>query len=269
MGYRTTKTVHYRLPVSIEWKIEDDRLLVFVKGADGKPADGFVEFSNQKKELVNGLAVFKAGEGLVKYLGSEKYLPAKAEVKETFNFLPVIATIFAASAILALKFKHKRILKVEILKEHPELPNVWDVGEVVEIRAEAKNKRVKVIFNGKTVQGEGKVRARFKFSKFGIKKISVEAISDGKIVDRAEVTLRIAPYREGIVEVFGLFCKYAESKGIDTKGRTAREIMDLLGIKDSELLTLFELSKYRKRDFTREDFINAFYDYLSLRGKNV
>ncbi len=50
---------------------------------------------------------------------------------------------------------------------------------------------------------------------------------------------------------------------------TAREVMEKLGVKAEVLLNYFERGVYGGEEYTRKDFLEAFYDYLRVVGDEV
>ncbi len=255
--YEGKIVVYKKQPVVIDAKISDGKLEVFVHSKE-LPADGYVEFLGVKKLLIDGRAEFRIPDdfkgGKIIYYGSDRFLPAEKEIVRS-NPLPILA--FAAiAAILASYFflrTRKKDLKIFVEKEHPKLPNIWDVGEVVKISLEEP---ATLRVNGKTMSGS---RFELKFDSYGVKRIVAE--KDGK---RGELEIKIAPYSEAIAEVLKLL--ESKLKNANVNSMTAREVAKALGIKSSKLLRYFELAKYGGKNVGRREFLEAFYDYLKVVG---
>ncbi len=263
--YRGSAIVYMKRPVVIEAEMDEGLLRVYVHDSDNNPADGYVSFAGETKELRNGRAEFALPDdfssGKVVYHGSEKYLAAVKEVGFEFPwYLLLAAAIVAGAAVYFLAFR-KRVesLHIHIEKEHPELPNVWEPGEVIRVELELP---ATLEVDGKKMGGRV---FQLKFKSPGLKKIVAERRDGGirGIIRRGEVSIRIAPYGEGIAEVL----KMLEGKlNSDTGHMTAREVARALGLKDSKIIRYFELAKYKGVRFSRKEFVEAFYEYLKVVG---
>lgn len=272
-GYREYTEIYMKRHVTIDFRIEERKLAVYVRDSYGLPVDGYVEFNGVKKALNRGYAEFELPDefkrGFIRYTGSEKYFSAEREVEVGLSFPLLLIILFAIPVSLAAYHLHRRYggygrddIRIEFVKEHPELPNVWEAGEIIRFRVESEHAKVKL--NGKflkEVRGGGEFE--IKFDTYGKRKIIVEI---GKLrKKRKEVEIKISPYSDGIIEVFNLLVDEARKRGINVKNLTAREILRNLNLNgDSKLLQLFELSKYGGGSFNREDFLNAFHEYLKL-----
>ncbi len=254
--YKGKITVYVKERVTIDSNINDGKLYVYVH--NGKtPADGFVKFLGVRKKLENGKAVFTLPKnfrsGIIYYSGSDKFFPAKKKIESEFFWYPLLLIPVAAAAVYIYM---RREGKIEIIfeKEHPKLPNVWDIGEVVRFRL-SEEAEVKV--NGKVLRGK---EFSVKFNTYGVKKIVAERV-EGRKIKRGFAEIKIKNYNDAIADLMKDLEKRLE---FDAKSKTAREIARILGLKNSKLVWYFELARYGRGNFTRKEFLEAFEDYLKV-----
>ena len=256
--YAKKVTVFSKREVEIETRTHDDILQVIVRDAEGNPADGFVEYGGVKKQLLNGVAEFKLSDDrVITYLGSEKYLPA---VKELGGFSPILLlppiAALAVIALLYLWFKTRvEDLPIIVEKEHPALPNVWDVGEKIRIHLPEP---ALIRVDGAS---EFTDNLELSFDSYGLRRITAEK-KDGKIRKRGEIEIRIAPYLEGIAEI----AKKLEKNVERAESKTIREILKEKRIRMPVLLRYFEEGRYGGKKYTRREFLEAFQEYLRVIG---
>ncbi len=196
--YSETKIVYRKEPVEIQTQKVDGKLRVLVLGKDGEPADGFVEVDGVKKELLNGMAEFEVeSPKLVVYSGSEKYFPAIKEFSSIapYVLIPVAVAVISVAAFLAYRMLF-RVEKIEFFveKEHPKLPNVWDIGETVRIRL---REPAFVKYNGFE---EFTDTITFTPERYGTVKIQAFR-EDGRKRKQGEIEIKVAPYSKGIAEI--------------------------------------------------------------------
>ncbi len=264
--YSDTKVVYMKEPVEVRTQKVDGKLIVQVVDENGNPADGFVEVDGIRKELLNGVAEFDVDSAkLIIYSGSEKYFPAVKEFSNLspYIFIPVLVAAISLAAFLAYRMLF-RVEKIEFFveKEHPDLPNVWDVGERIRIRL---SEPAFVRYNGNeeftdTITLEPK--------KYGI--IKVYAFKEeGRKRKKGELEVKITPYSKGIGEIVKRLDEIGRRRFDRVESMTAREIMEKLGVRAEVLLNYFERGTYGGEEYTRKDFLEAFYDYLRVVGDEV
>ncbi|MET1124400.1 MAG: hypothetical protein ABWW66_03930 [Archaeoglobaceae archaeon] len=253
--YSQRVVVYQKRPVNIEARFENEKLVVSVFDVYGNPADGFVEVGGVVKILENGVAVFEGGADRIVYLGSEKYLPA---VKELGGF-PLHLLLLPIAAILVYYARKLAIGRIEFFveKEHPELPDVWDVGEEVRIRL---SEPALVEINGKTVFGD---EVSFRTERYGVVRLRAYAGGSWRRKE-GEMTITVAPYSEAIAEIIRRLDELAKSRLENVESLTAREVMQKLGVRAEVLLNYFERAKYRGERYGRKEFVEAFMDFLRV-----
>ncbi|WP_456468226.1 transglutaminase-like domain-containing protein [Archaeoglobus sp.] len=265
--YSEKKTVFSKRGVEIETQRYGEKLRVIVKDSEGNPADGFVELNGMKRRLESGVAEFDIPKnfegGILIYSGSERYFPAVKELTPSFPIFILIPVIVAAvSAVLYYFYRvlwWEEKIKISVEKEHPELPDVWDVGERVRISLEEP---AFVRVDGYSTFTDS---LELSFDSHGIKKIVAEK-KDGRKRKRGELEIKIMPYSDGIAEIVRKLEKIAEKRFENVESLTGREIMEKLGVKAPVLLNYFEQGKYGRREYTRKEFLEAFEDYLRVMG---
>jgi len=264
--YSETKIVYMKEPVDIRTQKFNGRLIVQVVDKDGKPADGFVEIDGIRKELLNGVAEFDVDSPkLIVYSGSEKYFPAVREMTEVspYIFLPVFVAvaIFAAFIIYHMLFRVERI-DFFVEKEHPDLPNIWDVGERIRI---SLSEPAFVSYNGNE---EFTDTLTLEPKKYGTIKVYAFR-EDGRKRKRGELEIKVAPYSKAIGEIVRRLEDIGRRRFDKVESMTAREIMENLGVKAEVLLNYFERGTYGREEYTRKDFLDAFYDYLRVVSDEI
>ncbi len=258
--YTKKVTVFSKREVEIETRAHDDILQVMVRDAEGNPADGFVEYGGVRKQLVNGVAEFQLSEDsrIVIYSGSEKYLPAIKELGgfSPILFLPLIAALAGfLGYLLWRRMRRVENLPITVEKEHPALPNVWDIGEKIRVRlSEPALIRVDGI-------SEFTDTLELSFDSYGLRKITAEK-EEGKIRRRGELEIKIMPYLEGIAEI----AKKLEKNVERAESKTIREVLKERGVKMPVLLRYFEEGRYGGKECTRREFLEAFQEYLRVIG---
>jgi transglutaminase-like putative cysteine protease len=261
--YSETKIVYMKEPVEIKAQKVDGKLRVIVLDKDGNPADGFVEVDGVKKELLNGMAEFEVeNPKLIVYSGSERYFPAIKEFSSVtpFILIPVAVAAISVGALLAYRMLF-RVEKIDFFveKEHPELPNIWDVGETVKIRL---SEPAFVRYDGFE---EFTDTITLTPEKFGTVRVQAFRV-DGRKRKRGEIEIKVAPYSKGIAEIVRKIDEIGRKRLGRVESMTAREVMEKLGVRAEVLLNYFERGVYGGEEYTRRDFLEAFYDYLRVVG---
>ncbi len=265
--YSEKKVIYQKRDVEIRTQRLGDILRVFVVDRDGNPADGFVEVDGLRKKLVNGMADFEVKDAkFIVYSGSERYFPAIKDLSSPLSIYLLIPAAVAAVSIAAY-FIYRLLFRVEELeffveKEHPELPNVWDVGEQIKIRL---SEQAFVRFNGREEFTDSVILQPTSYGKVRIYAFKEE----GRKRKRGELEIKIAPYSEGIAEIVRKLEEMARKKFERVESLTGREIMEKLGVKAEVLLNYFEQGVYGRRDYTRREFLEAFQDYLRVVKNEV
>jgi hypothetical protein len=200
------------------------------------------------------------------YSGSERYFPAIKDLSSPLSIYLLIPAAVAAVSIAAY-FIYRLLFRVEELeffveKEHPELPNVWDVGEQIKIRL---SEQAFVRFNGREEFTDSVILQPTSYGKVRIYAFKEE----GRKRKRGELEIKIAPYSEGIAEIVRKLEEMARKKFERVESLTGREIMEKLGVKAEVLLNYFEQGVYGRRDYTRREFLEAFQDYLRVVKNEV
>jgi transglutaminase-like putative cysteine protease len=275
MGYKAVRTVYSKKHVNLDHKFQNGEIVIFVHD-NGKPVDGKIEAFGVERELKGGVATFKLPEDfesdVVRYKGSDKYFPTEKRVVKEFPYhllaIPILLGVALFSAYYFYRTKsEKKFLAIVIKKEHPDLPNVWSPGETIEIEIFNHHEgKIVAKVDNRIFEGEKELNLHLKFREKGVKLLTVERVVGGSVKERKKIELKIAPYREGIVEVFCMLSRDAENNGLSVREKTAREIMNLLELQSPKLLRYFELSKYRRDNFSRNEFVDAFMEYMRLRG---
>ncbi len=257
--YTGNFVVYCKRPVSIETKVFDSTLQVIVRDAEGNPADGFVEYGGIRKQLVNGIAEFRISDDrMVIYSGSERYLPAVWEL-QTFSLFPllflVVALLGLAGYLMWRRMWRIEHLSISLEKEHPDLPNVWDVGEKIRISLpEPAFLKVDGI-------AEFTDTLEVSFDSYGTRRVVAEK-KEGKIRKKGETEIKVMPYLEGIAEI----ARRIEEGINEADSKTIREILKEKGLKMPVLLRYFEEGRYKGRSYTRSEFLEAFREYLKVMG---
>jgi len=261
LKFSEIKLVYVKRHVEIQTQKSGVKLVVRVLDSYKNPADGFVMVDGLRKELVNGSAEFEVENAkIIFYSGSEKYFPAEKELS-TFSLYPLIPIIVAA-VTGALYLAYRRFFGVGniefiVEKEHPEMPNVWDVGEVVRIKL---GEKAYVKFNGNEELTDS---VEIKTEKYGSIKVSAFR-KDGWRRKVGEVEIKVIPYSKGIAEIVRRLEEMAKNRLEKVESLTGREIMEKLGIRAEVLLKYYEEGFYGGRNYTRKEFVEAFLDYLRV-----
>ncbi|AKG91175.1 Transglutaminase-like superfamily [Geoglobus ahangari] len=260
-GFEDVLEARAKLPVEIKAEEKDGRLEIMVVDAAGNPVDGAIYVNGQQVTLIEGVArvEMEGSEFRISYPGDELHFPAEVtyEVHRPWYLLSI--PILAAAGVWY--YRNMPRLRVELEKEHPEMPNIWKAGEEIRVRVES-NLPFAVAVDGE-VSGTS-----VRFESPGKHAIRVNAIKDGRVRKVREIEIRIVEdYGEAVEEVFRMFEREVmRRRGIDCRTMTAREVMEALGVKDERLLRLFELYEYAgTRGYTRKEFVEAFEIYMSLR----
>ncbi len=290
-GMRVDKTVFVKRKVEISYSF-GDKLTFYVRDVKGVPADGYITLyalENGRKEkvgevkLADGRAEFdvKLKKGIAEYSGSDKYFPSVVEVKPSPSF-PYPVLLLATLPLAYLLYRRRDEVRkfidafgvkevfLEIVREYPDLPCVWERGEEIKVRAWGDGRvRVKIEGDGERVF-ENAGELTLKFDEYGDKKIILE-VRKFPFVKRKEERIRVAPYSEGIAEVFKLLIKEAERRGHDVESMTPREIVASLNLNTPKLLINYEKIRYGSGlgKLSRRDFVEAFEEYLKLRSELV
>ncbi|WP_456370711.1 transglutaminase domain-containing protein [Geoglobus sp.] len=257
------QTVHAvaKLRVSFDVRQDGDKLRIGVTDSLGDPVSGVVYVNGVPVTLKDGVAMVKAegGEFRIEYRGDGEHLPSSVTYRiERPWFLIVIPIVAALGVVFYVRMPK---LSVEVVKEYPDMPNVWRVGEEIEVRVRSSLPHV-VSANGKVFDG------KVKFEMPGEYEIVVKAVNGGSVRKEQSIPVRIVnDYGEAVEQVFRMFEEdVMRARGIDCSSLTARELMEMLNVRSDDLLKLFELYEYAgKRGYERKDFVAAFEIYSRLR----
>ncbi len=248
--------------VFITARQEDDRLVVKVEDGFNSRINGIIYINNDSVELVNGTAVYeeKASRYEIFFPGDEYHFPKKIVYSPTFNYSLLLIPISLGIAGFLIWKSRKYKLDFHFEKEHPELPEVWKVGEEIRLRIDA-NLPYTVVADGRIFENA------LMFERKGVYEVSVRLMRDSKVVKERRALVRIVKdYGEGVELVFREFERELEKRGIDVKALTAREILRLIECNEERFLKLFELYEYAgKRGYSRKQFIEAFELYMQIK----
>lgn len=252
-----------------EMKFErsDGKVVVTVISDSGKIPEGSVFVSGKKYILQNGKTVFDIPEDAVKvyYSGDEYHFPAEAEYNPNSPLKYVFLPVILLALIVGYYIKNFPRISYQVEKEFPDLPDLWKTGEKIRIKVKSNFPCV--------IRSEGKIfNDTIFFEDPGLKTVEIVAMKNGK--ERRKTSFRVKivdDYGKGVEEVFRLFEKDIEKKGIKTENLTAREILVMFkSISKEKLLRFFELYEYAGvRNYTRKEFLEAFSIYKELRSEIV
>lgn len=259
--YRQTIYAEAKLRVSIDVRQDNGKLRIEVTDSLGSPVNGIIYVNGDPVSLNGGVAMVKAegGEFRIEYRGDKEHLPLSVTYKiERPWYLLVIPLIAALGVVFYVRMPK---LSVEVVKEYPDLPNIWKVGEEIEVRVKSSLPYA--------VSANGKVFDRkVKFEMPGDYEIVVRAVDGGSVKKELSVPVRIVKdYGEAVERIFRMFEEdVMKTRGIDCRTLTARELMESLNVRSDDLLKLFEMYEYAgKRGYGRKEFITAFEIYRRLR----
>ncbi len=245
---------------------ERDDLIVFrvVSFASTTPA-GYMEINGERYMLMNGQVELRKEEKRYDavYLGDEFHLPSSLDYRKT-DLSAYLFLIPVMAGLLGYYYIRYPRIKFEFLKEYSDLPDIWKVGEKIRYSV-VSNCQYAVDVDGKLADGE------FQINNPGVYTVTVKAVKNGKVRKKIHKSVEIVDdYGKGIERVFRMFEKELEKRGMKIENMTARELMGKIRAdseKKKKLLRLFELYEYAgMRDYSRNEFIESFEIYKSLRG---
>ncbi|AIY90081.1 transglutaminase-like protein [Geoglobus acetivorans] len=262
-GVETSVTLSAKARTIIKAEEKNGYLEIRVSDSFGNRLNGTIFVNEMPVELKNGVAVTEktGGEVRINYPGDRYHFPAEIKYSPANLFMYLIPPALLAPAIYAYYYRFHPRLEVKLKKEYPELPDIWGVGEEIEISVRSNFPY--------TITSDSRILSnRVAFSSPGLKEITVSAIKDGKIRKKTKVAVLIVEdYGKGVEEVYRMFENEIRRRGVDPENLTAREIMELVkSEKREKFLRLFELYEYAgKREYSRQEFVEAFEIYTDLR----
>ncbi len=292
VGFKDSITliVKAETEMDISVKNENDKTYVYVllreKGRN-VPAFGVIKIGDKAVETNDaGLAVFvydkPPSATKAVFEGNDKYLPSEKEFRtSSFPYLVLSILIPIVAYIIIRKYRKMtaRYIVFEVEREEEDLPLIWDVNEEIKLRVKNLGEGIlRVFVDGHAVGSHEKgLEITIAFEEPGTHKIVAERVGEKGVIERDEIEIKIMNYREAIISIFSELVKNLEKTGgIDLSDYTAREILRMFKILNGrekpegrKLLRLFELSKYGLRDASREEFIEAYRSYRSVRGDLV
>ncbi|MBE8539093.1 transglutaminase domain-containing protein [Geoglobus acetivorans] len=262
-GLETSVTLSAKARTIIKAEEKNGYLEIRVSDSFGSRLNGTVFVNDVPVELRNGVAVAEKTDGRakIKYPGDRYHFPAEIEYSQANVFMYLIPPVLLAPAIYVYYYRFHPRLEVKLEKEYPELPDIWGVGEEIEVSVRSNLPY--------TITSDSRILSnRIAFDSPGPKEITVSAIKDGRVRKKTKVAVLIVEdYGKGVEEVYRMFENEIRRKGVDPENLTAREIMILVkSEKREKFLRLFELYEYAgKRQYSRQEFVEAFEIYTELR----
>lgn len=260
-GFRETLAAKAKLGVEITAEYSDGWLEIRVTDSAGNAVSGTVYVNGEPVTLESGIGRIRVSgsEFRIVYPGDELHFPAEAVYKPEKPWYLLVIPILAALGIVV--YRNTPRIAVELDKEYRDMPNIWKVGEEINIRVKSSMPYV-ISANGKISSGD------VIFDRPGEFEIRVKAIKNGKVKKEKVIGVKIVEdYGEAVEAVFKMFEKEVmKRKGIDCRTMTARELMNTLNLRSGDLLRLFELYEYAgKKGYGRKEFVKAFEIYSRLR----
>ncbi len=255
MGYKSYFRLYVKSPTRIVAGIRDNTLIVRVVDSRGANVRGYV-FVNGKKFYDSGVLKLKinSSKAVIYYPGDSLHLPSKAEVSKPLPFWVYLLPIPVIAAI-ALKLRKKKTLVFEYTP-----PPVWLPEDTVEIKAKAEG-MIRLDVDGEKMVGENECTYSGKPG-VGRHTLKAEVLNQkGKVVESETMEFFVLPFWRAIAKVFEEVVEYCERKVGEAKDKTAREVLDSLGVEEElkrEILSFFEPKRYGEREGTRDDLIQFY-----------